>query len=119
MIPFNVIFFEFNKQTPTVHNIMPYLINWYKSVSVSLRPNLKDFKSCKDWVDARLRNQYWSRCEYEFIMVHWPYKENNILDKAHKIDIYEQCKMNLDIITQIFIQNVYSNGKRKSRNLHE
>ena len=78
------------------------------------------FEQIKKWIDRELKYQYWARCEYEIILSSWPsydldedtkkYKKGTVVipdGKGRKIDIYEQCKMNLDIITQIFLEDIY------------
>lgn len=46
--------------------------------------------------------RYWSRCEWEFIVVDWPYKNDSIKDSNPiKIDAFEQLKPNLNIITDV------------------
>ena len=68
-----------------------------------------------------------NRCEYEIILSPWPYTtspserydkkgENDIeawkehwkkhLKECEKIDVHDQVMMNLDVITQIFIECV-------------
>ena len=47
--------------------------------------------------------RYWARCEYEWLMVSWP---AGTLEDAIKIDAWEQIKMNLDIVVEIFKQNI-------------
>ena len=44
--------------------------------------------------------QFWSRCEYEFIIYGWP---TNSRDKGYKIDVFEQLQMNWER----FIDYVY------------
>lgn len=33
-------------------------------------------------------------------------QEDNPLKDSYKIDIFEQCKMNIDIITRVFMKNI-------------
>lgn len=106
MIPYNVLLFEFNKNSPIVYNIMPYLISVYKKQYKKEKLRISNFKSIKEFLLKELQYQYWGRCEYEFIMVHWPYREINPLENSYKIDVYEQCKINIDVITKIFIENI-------------
>ena len=59
----------------------------------------------KRWIDRELKYQFWSRCEYEIILSEWPNPKNN---PGKKIDVYEQCAMNIEVITDIFIYNIGS-----------
>lgn len=61
MIPFKVLWLEYNKNKPTYYDIMPYLVRKYNDA----------YKADK------------------------PSKEN-----------FEQCKMNIDIITRVFMKNI-------------
>ena len=40
--------------------------------------------------------QFWSRCEYEIILIDWPCQQ-----KHEKWDVYKQIMMNIDIVTDI------------------
>lgn len=106
MKSFNVLLFDFNENIPTFYNIMPYLVSCYKNLSKQEKLKLSNYQSYKEFILHELKYQYWGRCEYEFLMVHWPYKKDDPLNKSYKIDIYEQCKMNIDVITKIFIDNI-------------
>lgn len=64
------------------------LIRYYK-----VPDNFPDFK---DFIDLVAQHQFWGRCEYEMICTGWPVQKND-----YKIDVYEQIKMNLDIICNI------------------
>ena len=123
---FNVIIENNGKFEP--YNIMRYLKNaWERFIEYSREINHSEhdesdywkypesFEEIRNWVDREIKYQYWSRCEYEIILSPWPSRENDngetiIRDgEGKKIDIYWQCKMNLDIITTIFIEDIYSN----------
>lgn len=101
------------------YNIMPYLVDTWNNFLERVKPfqnNINElgeywkipvtFEDYKKWIDGELKYQYWSRCEYEILLVKWP---SSNLDKAYKIDIYKQCQMNLDLITELFIQNIDKN----------
>lgn len=103
---------DFNK-----HHIEPFNIfrNWIvneqtaKAVRKYLR-NPSKFKYERYWshevlygfdafvaeLDSIIKCEEWSRCEYE-IMVNGLFSED---DKAQKIDCYEQCKPNMEIIAR-------------------
>ena len=129
---FNVIIENNGRFEP--YNIMIYLkdrwVNFVKRYNEFIKdPDFdvndsywkypKTFEEFKVWVDNHLKYQYWSRCEYELVLSSWPsyeldedtdkYQKGTLVipnGKGKKIDIYEQCKMNLDIITRIFMENV-------------
>ena len=130
---FNVLLRDFNKKKPTFYDVLPYFrreweerpYNWdkdYKEVPVKTKEELKK------WIKERSQYQFWSRCEYEFLIAKWPfggrqltedmekfiatnpdlkdYKTNidmcNIITKdMDVIDVHEQIMMNIDIVTDI------------------
>ena len=103
------------------YDIMPYLRRtWedFKQRSARAKADGWDdkyydlptnYEKTKEWVESNLRYQYWARCEYELILSPWPSYTNeageSILKKGTctKIDVFEQCKMNIDIIVNMFI----------------
>lgn len=44
---------------------------------------------------------YWSKCEWEFLVVDWPNKDKVSDSRPEKIDIWYQIKPNLSIITDL------------------
>ena len=45
--------------------------------------------------------QFWSRCEYEIILVDWPCQQI-----SKKIDVHQQIMMNIDIVTNLLMEIV-------------
>lgn len=99
-IPFNVINFEYNSKKFESYDVMPYLINCYKTVKRK-KECPKTFDEFKQFVESKSMYMYWSRCEYEIILVDWPNGKTN-----KKIDIHYQIMMNIDIVTDILMKNV-------------
>lgn len=64
------------------------------------------------WVTKELKYIFWGKCEWEMILSPWPYRHledgTPILKQGEykKIDVWDQCEMNLDLIIQIFIEDV-------------
>lgn len=126
MKQFNVINFDFNAQRFVAYDVIPYLVRAYNeqvernNTALSdlrtarteqeielAKSNLKywkipkTFDEFKDFVKKESQYQFWSRCEYEIILVDWPCQK--IEDKW---DVYDQIMMNLDIVTQIVMEEV-------------
>lgn len=78
------------------YDIIPYLINCYNKQK-KLNKN-SSFEEIKKFILSESSYQWWSRCEYEIILENWPTQKYN-----QKIDIHQQIEMNIDIITEIFI----------------
>lgn len=93
LIPFNVIVERNGEFVPM--DIMPYLVDrWNKRKKAD---NIK----IDEFIDNECKYQFWSRCQYEIILSDWP---NKRIEK--KIDVYQQIKMNIDVITSVFLANV-------------
>ena len=118
---FNVIIYNINSKEFEYYNIIPYLLSCYKKE----KSKPKTFDEFKEFIKNESMYQWWSRCEYEIVLSPWPYTsspserydkkgEDDIeawkkhwkehLNECQKIDIHQQVLMNLDIITQIFME---------------
>lgn len=100
MKPFYVINFEFNSSKFEKYDVMPYLVDCYNKVK-GTKECPKTFEEFKNFIEGKSMYQYWSRCEYEIILSDWP---NN--KKFRKIDVHYQIMMNIDIVTDILMENV-------------
>lgn len=121
MKEFFILLHDFNRNTIDKHDIMHYLVhtyndckrdgNWWPCVDSFKSP--ETFEEFKIFVKCASMHMYWARCQYEWLMLHWPPGNTDTLedcqkylDTAIKVDAYEQVKMNLDVITSIFMENV-------------
>ena len=77
---------DINKNTYEEYDILPYFRReWkirpfgrdekYKKIPVTTKPQLRE------WVDAFAKYQFWSRCQYEFLMAHFYIRNDVILDR--------------------------------------
>ena len=127
---------DINKNTYEEYDILPYFRReWkirpfgrdekHKKIPVTTKPQLRE------WVDAFTKYQFWSRCEYEFLMAQWPFGTHKMSDDIRhyvkvnpdannekddiqlcniiikdmvKIDAYEQIRMNIDVIVDILYE---------------
>lgn len=97
--PFNVIIFDFNSKDFKAYDIMPYLVACYKEEKKNKRPTT--FDEFKEFVKLNSMYMYWARCQYEVILLDWPNQKNN-----KKIDVHWQIMNNIDIVTNILMENV-------------
>lgn len=97
MKSFNVIIYNFNGGEFIPYDIMPYLLREYDRLKV--KPSTMD--DLKTFIDMEGRSEWWCRCEWEIILVDWPNQR-----KADKWDVYQQIKMNLDLITEVLAFNI-------------
>lgn len=126
MKSFNVINFNFNAKRFEAYDVIPYLVSAYNEQVERNNTALSDFQSAKteqeielaksnlqywkipktfdefkDFIKKESQYQFWSRCEYEIILVDWPCQK--IEDKW---DVYDQIMMNLDTVTEILMKCV-------------
>ena len=126
MKSFNVIHYDFNSKKFKPYDVIPYFVRQYQG-RVSTCDELKTeldkatnetqvnlyqdclkywkvpvtFEEFKEFVRKESFYQFWSRCEYEIILVDWPCQK-----VEDKWDIHDQIMMNLDVITQLVIDSV-------------
>ena len=129
---FNVLLRDFNKKKPIPYDVLPYFRReWeerYKDIPEKTKEDLKK------WIKDLSQYQFWSRCEYEFLIAKWPFggwqltedmekfiatnpdlKDNktnidmcNIITKEMDvIDVHEQIMMNIDIVTDILYDEFF------------
>ena len=107
---FNVIVFDVNKKAFVTYDIMPYLMWAYVNCKTKRHGELpitrEDFLK---FVEAESMYQFWSRCEYEVVLVDWPCQKTE-----KKIDVWDQIKMNIDHVTDILMENVAKLPKTKA-----
>lgn len=99
MKSFNVINYDCNAKKFKWYDVMPYLIERYKERKKKDRP--KGFEEIKKFIRDESMYQFWSRCEYEILLVDWPCQK-----QSDKIDIFDQIMMNIDVVTNVFIENI-------------
>lgn len=105
-IPFYVINESINEQTFAPYDVMPYLVGCYKETKKDKRPIT--FDEFKEFVKSKSMYMYWSRCEYEIILLDCPNQK-----KHKKIDVHWQIMMNIDLATEILMRNVLKEPKVK------
>ena len=94
---FNTIIYNINRRKFETYDVIPYLVNCYKEE----KKKPKTFDEFKKFIERKAQYQWWSRCEYEIILVDWPCKETE-----EKWDIYDQVMMNIDIITNLVMESI-------------
>lgn len=116
-----VLLRNFNSNETVKHDIMPYILQTYKDCEEKkfwwmfddpkIAPIAKeDFKY---FVERVCKHRYWSRCEYEWLMISWPPGKmgtleqcQEIINSSTKVDAWDQIEMNLDIVTTTFMTNI-------------
>ena len=103
---FNVINYNCNAQKFELYDVIPYLVRTYKDLKKSkskqkYNPLPVTFDEFKKFIKDESLYQWWSRCEYEIVLVDWPCQKHE-----EKWDVYDQIMMNLDTITEIVMESV-------------
>lgn len=111
MRKFNVIWQDFNTRKFEEYDIIPYFIREYQRDKEKEWPLPKTFIEFKDWVTRRSVYQFWGRCEYELILCGWPNE-----DTQEKWDIHRQIMMNIDLITELIIQELENGNTAEESN---
>lgn len=101
MKPFNVICERNGMFLP--YDIMPYLVEQYKRIK---RNKPKTYEEIEKFIKGTSMYQWWARCEYEILISDWPCQKY-----TEKWDIYKQILMNIDIIVDIFMENIRKKQK--------
>lgn len=88
---FNYILTSKNKLNKDFFN---YDANWNKIP-------IKSKKDLMTFLNIKLRYHYWGKCEWEYIAIDWPHRDTIDNSRPVKIDVYEQLKPNLNVITDL------------------
>lgn len=100
--PYYVINWDVNRDNIEYYNVMPYLMDCYKETKKTKRKKTPEtFDEIKQFILDEAMYQYWSRCEYEVIVTGWSKHKNEV-----KIDVFQQIKNNIDVITKHFINQL-------------
>lgn len=68
--------------------------DWNK-IPVRTKEQLESF------IDRQCHYYFWARAEWEFVIIDWPYSESIDRSRPVKIDVYEQLKPNIPVITDL------------------
>ena len=111
---FNVLTWDFNRDSIEHYDVLPYFRNCYKErkriqkqkrIQKILAEHPDTWKyyglpltweEMRDFVEIEALSMFWGRCEWEMIIHGWPVRKND-----YKIDVYEQIMMNIDTITDL------------------
>lgn len=106
---FYVINENFNGREFEPYNVMGYFVDCYKETKKSERP--VTFDEFKEFIKRKSTYMFWCKCEYEIVLKPWVG-----LTAERKIDVHWQIMMNIDIVTEILMDNVLPLKKSKKEN---
>lgn len=98
---FNVLRWDFNRDTLVSYDVLPYFRRQYDKCKEKGRPKTKE-----EWtafVKERGTSMYQYHAEYEILISGWPPRNDRSKDKEIKIDIWHQIENNIDIIVDILM----------------
>lgn len=102
MKTFNVIIYDCNHKKFVPYDVIPYFVQTYNELKEKKYKKVPEtFEEFKKFVREEGMYQFWSRCEYEIILVDWPGQK---VEK--KIDVWSQIEMNLDLVTKLVMEEV-------------
>lgn len=101
MLVWNVYVSNFNARKIEVYNIFDHRSFYNDCVRVKKKFG-KDREKFAEEIRTNLMYFYWSKCEWEVILDHWPHRDNA---KQKKIDVYSQVMINWDH----FIEYLWNN----------
>ena len=139
---FNVLHLNYNKNEVEPYDILPYFRDCWKAKYYKEEVNKikeaktrnKRLKLFKEFIQSRSLYMFWSRCEWEFLVAHWPFGskqmyedlkkfwkdypdiddysntiklDNIIIQDMDKIDVHKQIMMNIDVIADILYKEFF------------
>ena len=107
-LSFYVLVKNINNGKVEPYNIMPTIYNEIydgKKLSKKFRVNSKEL--LKEFLTNTLKYYYWSKCEYEFIVINWPNRNDSINDNNPvKLDVYKQLVPNIPLLVDLLWNEV-------------
>ena len=109
MLEWNVYVSDFNSRKIVTFNIFRHY-SFYESCLKNKRKNGKDRDVFFEEMRKDLMYYYWSKCEWEIILDHWPSRDDFYQEK---IDVYDQVMLNWDAFTEYVWNHLGELKKRK------
>lgn len=97
----NVIIGGTNSRKIEVHNVFDHYGLWNDLIKAK-RKCKGDRAVFEEELRRSMMYYYWSKCEWEVIVDHWPHHDSW---QEEKIDVYDQVKMNWDIFADYVWNN--------------
>lgn len=90
MLEWNVYISDFNARTIKAHNIFNHS-RFLEDCAVNARDNGDNRTAFEERLRRDLMYYYWSKCEWEIIVNHWPPRKES---EGVKIDVFDQVQLN-------------------------
>ena len=102
MLTWNVYIGNFNSREIEIHNIFDHW-SFYADCLKNKKKNGKDREAFMEQLRRDLMYYYWSKCEWEIILQHWPTREDF---RDEKVDVYDQVRLNWHAFTDYVWNNL-------------
>ena len=80
----------------TIRNKNFYILDKkWNQVPVRTKEQLQKF------IEGVFKYHYWAKCEWEFLAIDWPYRDTIETSRPVKIDVFDQLKPNIPVITDL------------------
>ena len=112
-LTWNVYVSDFNRKIITSHNIFNHG-GFVEDCQKAYKKHKDDRDAFLEEVRRSLMYWYWSKCEWEIIIDHWPHRDNA---REEKIDVYDQVMLNWPVFSEYVWNNRDEFKVRRKRNV--
>lgn len=112
-LTWNVYVSDFNRKIITTHNIFNHG-GFVEDCQKAHKKYSEDRDAFLHEVRRSLQYWYWTKCEWEVIIDHWPHRDNA---RAEKVDVYDQVMLNWPIFSEYVWNNRDEFKVRRKRNV--
>ena len=112
MLEWNVYVSDFNAKMIKTHNVFDNrgLMDDLKAAARKYRDRERD--QFEEEMRRYLMYYYWSKCEWEVIISHWPPRQDA---RDVKIDVYDQVMLNWDVFREYVWKNRAELRRKESK----
>lgn len=104
----NVLIGDFNSGEIESYNVFRHS-GFVRDVAQTLRKFSAstpwDAEGLENELNRILRYYFWSKCEWEIVVSHWPPCPKNKKLRSEKVDVYSQVMLNWDVFYQYLLQH--------------
>ena len=98
----NVYVGNFNSGRIEVHNVFDHFRVWQDLCKAARKYKDSERPLFEEEVRKTMMYYYWSKCEWEVIIDHWPHSDRR---KDLKVDVYDQLRLNWRIFCDYLWEN--------------
>ena len=105
MLKWKVFFGDFNSGKIEEYNVFDHF-SFLEDCKKNYKKNKEDKEKFEEQLKRDAMYYFWSKCEWEIILSHWPPNKNSSDKfKDRKIDVYDQLKLNWDSFVNYLLEN--------------